>query len=270
VFDVGYLAERFTAENISVTALNNYLECPIKYLFRNLVQLPDVYTPALRYGNAIHDALEKFFAASHSAGEFQPKDLLFAKYQAAMKESGFYGAEYDTFLLKGRQSLGMYYGYYCQDWSTQVALEQYIRRTVTFGDLELTLSGKIDKLEYLGQMGTGAVRVVDYKTGKPFSHKSTKAQKQGLERQIQFYHLLLQEYKQGEVYVQEAMLDFVEPTDAGEFEQKSLAVTAEDLNELKHSIKAMATSVLDGSFLSQGCAKKDCEHCGFYATVQGR
>jgi len=268
VFNTTYLAERFRSENLSVTSLNNYLDCPIKYLFRNLIQLPDVYTPTLRYGNAVHGALEHFFTESHTAGSVLQKETLFAHYQTAMQAAGFTATDYDTFLRKGRQSLGMYYDYYQSDWSVSVTLETYIRRTLALPDIELTLSGKIDKLEYLRTFGTGPVRVVDYKTGKAFSKKSTKAQKQALERQIQFYHLLLDGYKQGDVYVESAMLDFVEPTDSGEFEQKTLQVTAADLTALQSEIAAMAASVLDGSFLTKGCAKKDCQHCAFFATVQ--
>jgi len=267
IFAVDYLADRFREENLSVTALNNFIECPIKYLFRNLIQLPDVYTPALRYGNAVHDALEQFFKQSLEAGQVLGREVLLQTYESAMNQSGFFGADYDKFLLKGRQALGMYHDYYQSDWTAQVALEEYIRRTVAFGDLELTLSGKIDKLEYIKEMNTGPVRVVDYKTGKVYSKKSTKAQKEALERQIQFYHLLLEDYKQGDIVVQEAILDFVEPTDVDEFEQKTLSVTEEDLVALRQTIEEMATSVLDGSFLSQGCSKKDCESCEFWAAV---
>ncbi len=262
-----FLAEKFKEENISVTSLNNYIECPLKYLFRNLIRLPDVYTPALRYGDAVHRALEDFFAASSKAGDILPKQVLLDAYTQSAQTAGFTETDYETFILKGRQSLGAYYDYYHTDWTTNVSLEEYIRRSLPLSDLDVTLSGKIDKLAYERDSLTGPVTIIDYKTGKVFSKKSTKAQKEALERQIQFYHLLLQDYKDGDVYITEAMLDFVEPTDENTFEQKTLPVTDEDLVELTSLIETMAHEILNGSFLEKGCQKKDCEACQLWAVI---
>lgn len=264
IFSVDYLAARFAEENLSVTSLNNYIDCPLKYLFRNLIHLPDVYTAPLRYGDAVHRALEAFFKKAREAGKIGSRKALLDAYEEAMKTSGFYGDEYETFLLKGRQSLGMYYDYYAKDWVATVALEEYIRCTLETKEGTITLSGMIDKLEFLDEIDHGPVRVVDYKTGKVYSQKSSKAQKEALERQIQFYHLLLRDYKDGDVVVKEAVLDFVEPTEEGVFEQKTLEVTNEDLTVLTENIEQLQRDVKDGSFLSKGCRKKDCEWCTFW------
>lgn len=270
VFDPTYLAEKFTAENISVTALNNFIECPLLYLFRNLIQLPDVYTPALRYGDAVHRALETFFMASVEARTLASKEILLQAYEDAVATAGFSAKDQETFRLKGRQALGAYYDYYHQDWTIQVSLEEYIRRTITIGGIELTLSGKIDKIEYVKEQGSGPVRVVDYKTGKVFSQKSTKAQKQALERQIQFYHLLLEDYKHGTVSISEAVLDFIEPTEDNEFEQKKLSVSERDLETLREQIADMVESVMSGRFLKQGCQKKECDACQLWSVIHNQ
>jgi DNA helicase-2/ATP-dependent DNA helicase PcrA len=261
IFDPEYLAQRFWAENLSVTALNNYLACPKKYLFRNLIKLPDVYTPALRYGNAVHDALEQFFLASVAAQAVLSRTELLQKFESAMAKAGFSEQDYQRFLNQGRQSLGMYYDYYHTGWTLKVRLEEYIRATLKVGEHELTLSGKIDKLEFLETQDGGPVRVVDYKTGKTFSEKSNKAQKLALERQIQFYHLLLSGYRDHTVTVTEAVLDFVEPAHTGNFEQKTLTVTEADLTALRDEIVAMADAIESGFFLQQSCQKRDCEYC---------
>jgi len=263
-----YLKDRFLEENISVTALNNYLDCPLKYLFRNLIKLPDVYTPALRYGDTMHRALESFFRQSVTGGLVPERNVLLEAYEQAMKTSGFYTDDFEKYLRKGRQSLGMYYDYYHQDWSCKVSLEEYVRKEYVSGDYELTLSGMIDKIEYLEEIGYGKVRVIDYKTGKVFSKKSTKAQKEALERQIRFYHLLLQGYKNGELTIAEALLDFVEPTDDGVFEQKTLMVTNDDITSLKQEIDTMVNEVTDGTFLKKGCGKKDCVACIFWSGLK--
>lgn len=268
VFDKEYLAARFLEENLSVTALNNYIDCPLKYLFRNLIQLPDVYTSSLRYGETVHRALETFFTDSVVAKKVLAKENLLNAYKQCMENSGFFGKEYDEFHTKGRCSLGMYYDYYNSDWSVDVLLEEYIKRSFVVSDAELTLSGKIDKIEFLDEFGAGRIRVIDYKTGKVFSKKSTKAQKEALERQIQFYHLLLEGYKDGEVTIADAILDFVEPTDTGEFEKKTLTVTEADLDKLKKEIEKMVEEVTTGNFITKGCSKKDCEACIFWSTLK--
>ncbi|MCP5303578.1 MAG: ATP-dependent helicase [Pseudomonadales bacterium] len=267
IFDPVYLAERFTEENLSVTALNNYLDCPLRYLFRNLIQLPDTYTSALRYGDTMHRALEDFFKQSKEQGKVLSKTALLDAYKKAMDTSGFTEQDWQMFLTKGRRSLGMYHDYYHSSWTTDVLLEQYVRRTLSLPQHELTLSGKIDKLEFLETFGSGPVRVVDYKTGKVFSKKSTKAQKQALERQIHFYHLLLEGYKSGDITVKEAVLDFVEPSDENEFEQKSLATSEADRTALIQEIESMASDVLSGEFLEKGCNKKDCEACRLWSAL---
>jgi RecB family exonuclease len=123
-------------------------------------------------------------------------------------------------------------------------------------------------LEYLDEPGYGRVRVVDYKTGKVFSKKSTKAQKEALERQIRFYHLLLDGYKGGDITIAEAILDFVEPTDDGVFEQKRLSVDQDDIAALEEEIAGMVASVCDGTFLQQGCQTNDCEACALWNAIR--
>jgi RecB family exonuclease len=161
----------------------------------------------------------------------------------------------------------MYYDYYAKEWSVQVSLEEYIRSTLKVANQEITLSGKIDKLEWLTHIGSGPVRVIDYKTGKVYSQKSDKSQKESLERQIRFYHLLLRGYENGDVQVEEAVLDFVEPTDDGVFEQKTLAVGESDIKQLTEQIETMVHEVQSGEFISRGCQKKDCDACQFYNSL---
>lgn len=267
VFDPDYLKELFLEQNLSVTGLNNYLDCPMKFLFRNLIQLPDVYSAPLRYGDAIHKALERFFKDSAVAGEILPKETLVEAYTTAMNSSGFFDKEYDQFLKKGIESLSAYYDTYHNVWSVQVELELYVRRSLAVGEHELTLSGILDKVEFQNHVGEGAVRIVDYKTGKPFSEKGTKEQKDALIRQIQFYHLLLKDYKEGAYRITEAVLDFVEPGKSGEFEQKTVAVSGDDVIALERTIQEMTTAIVDGSFLKSPCKKKDCEACELWFSL---
>ena len=46
---------------MSVTALNNYLKCPLEFYFKNLVRIPSPKNDAIEFGSAVHHALEKLF-----------------------------------------------------------------------------------------------------------------------------------------------------------------------------------------------------------------
>src|SRR6185436_12677755 len=59
--DKEFVGELFYSQAFSVTALNNYLSCPWKYFYRNLVRIPEVQEKYLIYGTAMHGAVESFF-----------------------------------------------------------------------------------------------------------------------------------------------------------------------------------------------------------------
>ncbi len=109
----------------------------------------------------------------------------------------------------------------------------------------------------------GEVNIIDYKTGKPFSEK-TKEQKSDYERQIIFYHLLLENYDDGSMKIKKSVLDFLEKNKKGEFENYSFLVTKEHLDKLKEEINNFAEEVLSTEFLKKGCNKKDCQWCQIY------
>src|SRR4029078_7977352 len=46
---------------MNVTALNNYLKCPLEFYFKNLLRIPSPKNEATEFGSAIHHALQRFF-----------------------------------------------------------------------------------------------------------------------------------------------------------------------------------------------------------------
>lgn len=56
-----FIAELFRTRGLAVTALNNYLECPWKYFYVNLLRVPQAPTKHQLYGTAVHTALHSFF-----------------------------------------------------------------------------------------------------------------------------------------------------------------------------------------------------------------
>jgi DNA helicase-2/ATP-dependent DNA helicase PcrA len=50
--------EKFT---MNVTALNNYLKCPLHFYYNSLIRVPSGKSEATTFGSAVHDALNKLF-----------------------------------------------------------------------------------------------------------------------------------------------------------------------------------------------------------------
>ena len=259
LFEPKYLKDLFFKRGLNVSALNNYLSCPKKYLYKNLIRIPDVYSPTLKYGDLIHKSLEFFFTASAKAEKILPKKELLGAFDKELTKSYFSEKDEDKFRVRGEKTLSEYYDEYVGTWTHKVKTEFNPKRDFELDNQEiLKITGFVDKIEYNDD--DGSINIVDYKTGRGFSEK-TKEEKTDYERQIVFYHLLLEEYDEGNLRVEKSTLDFVEKNKKGEFEQYSFEVTKDHLKKLREEINTCAHGVLSMEFLEKGCNKKDCEWC---------
>jgi len=261
LFEPEYLRKLFFERGLNVTALNNYLDCPKKYLFKNLIRIPDVYSVSLSFGSTVHKALELFFKNSAKEARILPKDVLLQEFGKALEKAKMSEKDEEKYKERGNSILSEYYDEYSRHWTYQVKVEFDPKRDFELNSKEiLGLTGKIDKIEYLDFDNSKEVNLIDYKTGKPFSEKA-KEEKINYERQIIFYHLLLEKYDDGSIVVNKSILDFLQKNKKDHFEQYSFEVTKEHLAKLKEEINELAEDVLSMEFLKKGCQKKDCGWC---------
>ena len=61
---INSLLERFV---MNVTALNNYLKCPLEFYFKNLIRIPSPKNEATEFGSSVHYALEQLFQKNAEA-----------------------------------------------------------------------------------------------------------------------------------------------------------------------------------------------------------
>src|SRR5436190_18937740 len=54
---------------MNVTALNNFLRCPLEFYFKNLIRIPSPKNEATEFGSAVHHALEKMFRKMQDGGK---------------------------------------------------------------------------------------------------------------------------------------------------------------------------------------------------------
>ena len=263
-----YIRELFlTGRTLNVSALNNYLSCPIRYFYKNLIQIPSSYESRLEFGSVIHESLETFFTNSREAGSILSKKVLLQIFTELLKTRIFSEKEEKKFRARGEELLSEYYDQYAGEWTAKVEVEKYVKRDFELASGEtIQISGKLDKIEFLDSLFEGKVNIVDYKTGRTYSEKN-KDEKKDLERQIVFYHLLLAGYDGGRYQINQSVLDFVEPNKKGQFEQHSFPVTSAHLAELEKEINQCAEEILSLKFLNNGCGEKDCEWCHLWAVT---
>ncbi|MEK7478939.1 MAG: ATP-dependent DNA helicase [Patescibacteria group bacterium] len=244
-----YLRELFYKEGLSVTALNNYIKCPWRYFYLNLVRVPKLPEPHQTYGIAVHAALRDFFEKLKH--EEEGTDFLVRRFTDHLRRAPFLEI-FEAWEKRGKEALRGYGEKYKGHWNTNVLTEVGIKGIEIAKNL--TIRGKIDKIEFLGS--AGRVAVVDYKTGKPKSRKD-----ENLARQLAFYGLLLQEYKNGKYAMEKGVLDFVEPNERGIWKREEFEIEETQKKELVELLKKTADEILHMKFWDTRCEDKTCKYC---------
>ncbi len=276
--DKEFLNELFRAQGISVTALNNYLECPWAYFYRNLVRIPEAPNKHLSFGNAVHAALKSYFdvlgggAAEGAPGEDRGQAYLIKRFEESLAHEPIKESEYEEALEKGRRALPLFYDTYHAAWvsspTARRALNEARIEALPLEDGTL-INGKLDRIEFF-EDGVPAdstalelVRVIDYKTGKPKSRNeiegNTKSADGNYKRQLVFYKLLLD--KEGKRDMKDGVIQFIEPDDRGTMHREEFAVTPGEVKVLEKLVMDVAREILDLSFWEKGCHDPDCKYC---------
>jgi DNA helicase II / ATP-dependent DNA helicase PcrA len=264
IYDTEYIKELFISKGLNVTALNNYYECPLKYFYKNLIQIPSGYSANMLYGTLMHAALEKFFVVSKQKEKLASKKDLLSYFDLEIEHAYFRDKiEKEMYHKRGLGVLEEWLDHNKDTLTWNTSPEVSIKRNFELSeDVSIILNGKIDKLEFLNSSSEGLVNVIDYKTGKTFSEKNKK-QKADLTRQLIFYHILLETYREGVYQINQAVLDFLEKNKKDEHERYTVPVSAEEIQNLMNDIKDVSRDIMSGEFLKKGCSKKDCEWCQF-------
>lgn len=251
---------------MNVTALNNYLDCPLRFYYNNLIKVPSAKSEAIEFGSAVHYSLEQLFKKmlADSSKQFPPLAVFqkdFEWYLHRHREF-FTKEQYDRRLEYGRKILSDYYGAYLPGFNKVVSIERFIRNVSVKG---VPLKGKLDKLEFDGNI----VTVVDYKTGKVETAKdklSPPNDKQPLGgdywRQAVFYKLLIDNYEQKGWSVRDVVFDFIEPDTKNEYHRKTVSIGPADAATVSEQIVTVWNKIMAKEFFV-GCGKPDCHWCEF-------
>jgi len=262
------LLSRFT---MNVTALNNYLHCPLAFYYRTLIRIPSPKNEATEFGSAVHTALEKLFRRMLDSGTatFPDKSIFIQDFEHHMRRfrESFTKEQFKRRMEYGQLILTDYYNHSLEGFNKIVVIERNIRNVVVDG---IPLKGKLDKLEFDGKM----VNVVDYKTGDPdramekLSGPNAKNPLGGdYWRQAVFYKILVGHYEQRGWQAISTEFDFIEPDKQKEYQRKKIIITPADVEIVKGQIKMVWDKIQAKDFYT-GCGKADCHWCNFVKSHQ--
>lgn len=255
---------------MNVTALNNYLKCPLEFYYKNLIRIPSPKNEATEFGSAAHFALEQLFRKMQDGKEntFHSKEQFikdFVWYMHRHRES-FTLEQFNRRLEYGEEILSNYYDKYINTFNKIVAIERNIRNVVI---RNVPIKGKLDKLEFDGK----SVNVVDYKTGNFDKAKDKLKGPNDKEpnggdywRQAVFYKILVDNNEAKDWKVVSTEFDFVEPDDKKkEYHKEKIVITPADIETVTQQITATWEKIQNKEFYT-GCGKEDCHWCNFVKT----
>ena len=264
--DKKYLQSLFLERGLSVTHLNNFLKCPWRYFFVDLIRIPQSQSPALLYGSAIHAALKVYFDAYRREEDLSIKKTL-EFFKGTLRRTHVSEREFQTHLKEGERELKGYLSHF--DFPRTIWNEYKIAGMplgISAGQ-EILLNGKLDKVELLPD---GTVTVVDYKTGRPKSRNEIEGKtKRGggdYKRQLVFYRLLLDGL--GKWRMKTGTIDFLKSDDRGRYRREVFEISDEEVANLRKLIADVSKQILSLSFWDKTCDDSDCEWCRLSQTLQ--
>lgn len=253
--------------SLSVTHLNNYLECPLKFYYQNLLRVPAAKNGNMVFGSAVHYALQRLFEKMKEQKDiFPPADDFVNDFLWYMKKNreAFTPEEFKRRNEYGVKILPPYYSHYINSWNKVVSIERSIRNVFVNN---VPLNGKLDKLEFTGN----TVNVVDYKTGNYKNAKKKLITPNDKEpnggdywRQAVFYKILLDNDHSTKWQALSTEFDFIEPVN-DEYKAEKIIITPQDITTVTQQITDTWNHIQAHDFKT-GCGKEDCYWCSFVKT----
>lgn len=261
-----YLNSLFWERGLSVTALSNYLECPWKYFYKDLLTLPDVATKPLVFGTGVHLVICDYIKSL--GRDVLSLDQLKWRFGEFLKRKVLNEQDYKDLLGKGNQVLEAYFEGRMRSWDENREPEIRIRGVKL--DDGVSINGVIDMIEPMDQEGRlftrsskVAVRIVDFKTGRVKTRKQM-TEGEGIynyQRQLVFYKMLVEGYKYKNYRVEEGVVDFVQPDSKGVLRREVFKINSEDVGNLKAVVLGVAKEIRDLGFWDRFCNNPECEYC---------
>lgn len=266
-----YLKQLVADFPLSITALNNYLRDPAKFLYRSLLALPSAKLPHLAFGTAIHSALELLGTQRLRGVATVSEAQIFQRFDQQLQRELLTNEERERRRQRGHQVLRAYRK--LQDFSVfdiwQIEYKTgYGAQAAFLHDTRLT--GRIDRLDWVDNSHR-ALRVVDYKTGKPKTKneilvatataRNTLSERERTlpesirgpyQRQLLFYRLLGQLDRSFAPEISLGTFEFVEaPLDHAKIIEHTFSLEEAAVAELRGLIQTVMIEIRSLAFMKE-------------------
>lgn len=257
-----WLREQLRHYVMSVTHLNNYLECPRIFYYRNLLRVPAAKTKSMAFGTAVHAALRDFLAAFSRRRTLPSENFLLDRFASHLAREVLTDQEQADSLVLGRAALSAYYQRYRDEFSSNALLEYSFREHgVELPVQSLRLTGTLDKVEIV-DASRKLVNVVDYKTGNPDGAAAKLREGGAYRRQLAFYKLLTELSPRFEYEMVSGEIDFVQPSKRyNKLIKKQVVISKAEVSELQATIARVWQEIQDLRFLDPDVGCGECRYC---------
>ncbi|MEO5905759.1 MAG: ATP-dependent DNA helicase [Saprospiraceae bacterium] len=248
---------------LNISALNQYLECPLKFFYEKILLIPAAQKSYFIFGSALHDALQKLmdrrFRQHDETAGLQYLLWGFDLYLDCHRHL-FTKKEFTDQVAYGRKVLTQYYEHYSPSWSDATVYEtEYKIRDIHIDGVPVT--GFIDRIDKVGS----ELWVYDYKTGRTDKYYD-KVAKPGDKhqyggpywRQMVFYDLLLKKDSRIHKNMNAGFVQALEPDKDGKFVQRKVEVSEEDRTFVTNLVVDTYQKIRNMEF-DQFCG--ECEWC---------
>ena len=258
------VAQEYPSKKVSVSALNNFMTCPWRWYFRNMLELPEPKADSLDFGNLIHMCIDEFVGFDKKPTQKQIDEILETKISKLDLEKD----KEDKFRKEAVVLLGRWVDERLPEIARVRKPEQSV--ALKYKDFpHLNIYGRLDLIEVLDDK---SLRVTDFKTGKPRKKSEIekvdhKGKMSDYMRQLAMYSLLLENSPKWKAKVSESVLEFVE---AKEGEQGFYRghIGPEEVDMLLRDIGEYDSSLKDGTWVCRPCEYKpfgrgsaECPYC---------
>jgi DNA helicase-2/ATP-dependent DNA helicase PcrA len=139
---------------LSHSAIDDYLTCPLRYKYAQVLRVPTPPHHALIYGSALHRAVQEFHRA-HAAGRVLPEEELIAAFEAAWTSEGFVSREHEAARLEaGRAALRRFRAAQLEPGAV---IPAWVEREFAFALGGDRIRGRFDRVDIVATGSDGAI-----------------------------------------------------------------------------------------------------------------
>ena len=263
--------ERF---KMSSTALNNYLNCQLRFYYSNILQMPQARYASTGFGNVAHFVLEKFWKYRKSNGSWPEQSIIQAMVDKYLTEgmeaykSHFNKVEFENHLIYGKKTLPSFISQQINEWNLIPNFETEYKIDTLLQEIPLT--GKLDRVDIFDDY----IHVTDYKTGKK-TNAETKLRSPKAEddlggdywRQVVFYKILMDLDNRIAKPMISGSMDFIDHKEGEAIQKINFVVSPGEIEKVQEQIKNSFAKIKNHEFYN-GCGKTNCDWCKFHHGIR--